>query len=99
MDFIFFILDYISKSSFRRGVIYEPRYLKLLVKWILAPLGRVISSGSLLCIFASFKDAGKNIASDFALVIFEPKCIIVQNVRSVHPRHLLHSLVHFCLER
>jgi hypothetical protein len=28
MDFMFFILDSISKSSFKKGVIYEPRVFK-----------------------------------------------------------------------
>ncbi len=80
MDFDFLFLESISVSSFRRGVMSKPKYLNLPVNWILAPPDRTISSGSSVCNLVSFKDAEKNISSDFGLVERDPRC-------RVSPKH------------
>ncbi len=81
MDFAFLILASISASSFRRGVMSDPRYLNLLVNWTLALSCRTKSPGSSVCDLASFKDAGKNITSDFDLVEDVPRCIVSPKCR------------------
>lgn len=57
-------------------MIHDPRYLNLFMNWILTPFGKDISSGSLVCSFASFREAGKNIASDLDLVMSDPRCMV-----------------------
>jgi hypothetical protein len=92
MDFAFLIIASISASSFRRGVISEPRNLNLLVNWTLAPSDRTISSGSSVCNLASFKDAGKNIASDFDLGERDPRHIVSPK----HEKCLFRTLIVTC---
>ena len=79
IDFAFLILVSISVSSFRRGVMMEPRYLNLLTKWTFLLLVSRMSSGKMLfskSFLACLSDAGKNMASDLDFTVFDPRCII-----------------------
>ena len=60
----------------------EPRYLNLLTKWTFLLSDRMMSSGRILfskSYFACFRDAGKNMASDFDLIELDPRCMMSPN--------------------
>jgi hypothetical protein len=83
MDLAFLILALISVSSFRSGVIVDPRYLKLLTKRIFFLSCRDISSGNSFlgtCILASLSKAGKYMHSDLDFIFSFLRCIIRPNL-------------------
>ncbi len=57
----------------------DPRYLNLWMKCTFFPFGGVRSSGVIFSITSSlacFREAGKNIALDLDLEVFDPICMI-----------------------
>jgi hypothetical protein len=79
INFAFLIHAAILASSFRSGVMMDPKYLKLREKPILSSWGSLMSSGrypSSSSFFASASKGGDYIASDFDLVVKFLMCII-----------------------
>lgn len=68
------------------------KYLNLLVNWILTSFGTIKFSGSLVSSIATFKDTGKNIASDFDLVVLFPSCMVCPK----HIKCLYKMLITLC---
>ena len=79
----FFILAFISVSSFKSFDIILPRYLNSWTKWMRFVLLLSLMSGRMLfvlfCSFVSLSMAGKYMATDFDFSVAVPTCILRPN--------------------
>jgi len=74
-DLAFFVRASISVSSVRQGVIIEPRYLNLLVKWMsFFPSLSLKEGWSSIWFIARRREGGMHIASVFDFALFVPTC-------------------------